>query len=278
LKDDPTTALNYPSQGNFCQKARPVASVKGDYQRQYCLSAEHTACPVFQAMNPQPLPAVMTAQSPVALASRRTVAMIGIPLLLAGAAALAFAWNVTGGRVDSNKSIPITSMGMPGAWALLTTGTKVTPTITATQESSPTDQPTACPLPSGWVSYKVTPTDSLYRLSVIYGVSVERLQEVNCLGNETILSSGQVLYVPIIPTDTPLPTRIPFIPSSTPKPPERDAAPVPPANTPVPPQPTDKPAVNDNSGKNNQDNSNKDKGKGGKDKGDNGKKGKGKNK
>jgi hypothetical protein len=57
----------------------------------------------------------------------------------------------------------------------------------------------------------------LFRLSVIYGVTVENLQNVNCMGNKTVILPGQVIYVPFLPTRTPssTPTRVPFVPTNS---------------------------------------------------------------
>jgi LysM repeat protein len=81
-----------------------------------------------------------------------------------------------------------------------------------------------CGPPPGWVYYIVQPSDTLYKLSLIYNVSVSQLQLANCLGTSTYIRVGQRLYVPfyIPPTPTftltPTATRTPtptFTPSNT---------------------------------------------------------------
>ncbi len=101
----------------------------------------------------------------------------------------------------------------------------LTPTITPTPTTTPTPylQETPCGPPAGWVLYVVRSGDTLYRLSVMLGVSQNSLMEANCLNNP-YLYAGQRLYVPFIPaapatpipTSTRTPTDAPVVPSNTP--------------------------------------------------------------
>jgi LysM repeat protein len=45
--DDEKTHFSYPSLGNFCYAALPLKSPAFERQADFCLSANHTACPVF---------------------------------------------------------------------------------------------------------------------------------------------------------------------------------------------------------------------------------------
>jgi LysM repeat protein len=86
----------------------------------------------------------------------------------------------------------------------------------------PTQTPISCGRPSGWVVYIVQPGDTLYRLSVAFGIGVGDLQQANCMGNSTLLRVGQTLYVPPWATRTPSPTFLVFptytpIPTNTPE-------------------------------------------------------------
>jgi LysM repeat protein len=86
----------------------------------------------------------------------------------------------------------------------------------------PTQTPLSCGRPPGWVVYIVQPGDTLYRLSLAYGITVGDLQRANCMGTSTLLHVGQSLYVPPWASHTPTPT-IPgvVIPTETPtNPPE----------------------------------------------------------
>ena len=92
-----------------------------------------------------------------------------------------------------------------------------------------------CGPPTGYVRrYVVQPGDNLYRIALSFGVTYQQLQRANCMGSSTTIYAGQLLWVPNIPTHTPVPgvTIIPEFPTDT-------AAPIPTftaSNTPVTPQ------------------------------------------
>jgi LysM repeat protein len=92
----------------------------------------------------------------------------------------------------------------------------VPPASTQTPVRTFTKTPWACGRPPGWVPYIVQPGDTLYHLSLIYGVSVAQLQQANCIANPNDLRVGQVLYVPYVIMPTPWPTIGPIIPTLTP--------------------------------------------------------------
>jgi LysM repeat protein len=77
---------------------------------------------------------------------------------------------------------------------------------------TPTPTPTlmktsiACGRPRYWVAYTVMPGDTLYRLSRSYGITVQQLQQANCMGSKTLIRVGQILYVPPWAAFTPTPT------------------------------------------------------------------------
>jgi len=56
LKDDPATALSFPSSHNCCFHARPVLPVKLEFQRIECLTGNHTSCEEFNRAPDTPLP------------------------------------------------------------------------------------------------------------------------------------------------------------------------------------------------------------------------------
>lgn len=66
----------------------------------------------------------------------------------------------------------------------------------------PTEDIAQCGPPAGWVFYTVQAGDTLSLLGRLFGVSVEELQLANCLGNSTLIRTGQKLYVPYVPTQT----------------------------------------------------------------------------
>lgn len=72
-----------------------------------------------------------------------------------------------------------------------------------TRTPTPPSTTVQCGPPWGWVRYSVQSGDNLFRLSLAFGVSVPQLQFANCLGSSTLIRSGQVIYVPNVPTRTP---------------------------------------------------------------------------
>lgn len=85
-----------------------------------------------------------------------------------------------------------------------------------------------CGPPAGYVKrHVVQPGDNLYRIALSYGITYPQLQRANCMGSSTTIYSGQLLWVPNIPTRTPVPgvTIIPTFTTATP------------SNTPLPQYP-----------------------------------------
>ncbi len=103
------------------------------------------------------------------------------------------------------------------------------PYSTPTATQPPVVFPTAIPCgpPPGWIVYTVQPNDNLFRLSQAFGMSMYDLQRANCMGNSTLLLAGSRIYVPNVPTRTPMATA-----TNTPAPAPR------PTQTPTRPQPT----------------------------------------
>jgi LysM repeat protein len=82
----------------------------------------------------------------------------------------------------------------------------------------PTVTVIACGPPIGWVkNHIVQRGDTLFRIALSYGTTYPQLQRANCMGSSTIIYTGQRLWVPNVPTRTPIPgiTNIPDLPTST---------------------------------------------------------------
>lgn len=76
-----------------------------------------------------------------------------------------------------------------------------------------------CGPPAGWVrNHVVQAGDNLYRIALSYGITYQKLQAANCMGSSTLIYAGQRLWVPNVPTLTPVPgvTIIPNFPTETP--------------------------------------------------------------
>jgi LysM repeat protein len=94
-----------------------------------------------------------------------------------------------------------------------------------------------CGPPAGWVkNYIVQPGDTLFRIALSYNITYPQLQRANCMGSSTIIYIGQRLWVPNIPTRTPIPgvTIIPTFPTAT-QTPLPTVTTAPPTDTELPP-------------------------------------------
>jgi LysM repeat protein len=94
-----------------------------------------------------------------------------------------------------------------------------------------------CGPPAGWVkNYIVQPGDTLFRIAVSFNITYPQLQRGNCMGSSTTIYTGQRLWVPNIPTRTPVPgvTIIPTFPTDT-QIPLPTVTTAPPTDTEVPP-------------------------------------------
>ncbi len=99
----------------------------------------------------------------------------------------------------------LTSFDLPAGYALYV---PPVPTVTVIP----------CGPPAGWVkTHIVQPGDNLYRIALSYGLTYPQLQRANCMGGSVTIYAGQRLWVPNIPTRTPVPgvTVIPNFPTAT---------------------------------------------------------------
>lgn len=270
------TRMAFPSEDNFCYKAKPAGPVDFEHQAGFCLTTQHAVCPVFLAQAAAPLPAALAfprSRRPRARLAQRSAVLLAVVLLLF----LAGFW-LNGSRLATrsmsadNSLAPVGTEGAvpftgPDAYPASSHGDP-RPNRTLSANRQPGLLATRdCPLPRGWQSYTVQPTDSIYRLSIVYAVLVETLQKANCLDNQTALLPGETFYVPVLSptatskptataTPTPTRTRSPFIGSNPTEEPgsgdDDEAQPgapvvVPtvfrPTQTNPPPTPTEKPVI-----------------------------------
>lgn len=74
-----------------------------------------------------------------------------------------------------------------------------------------------CGPPSGWVrNYVVKRGDTLFSIALSYNTTYPRLQRGNCMGGSTTIYAGQRLWVPNVPTRTPIPGITIIPPTDTP--------------------------------------------------------------
>lgn len=220
LQEDPSTALDFPSDGNRCFQSKLPRPVQAAHQQNFCLSGGHEACPLYQAAMARAVPPALVAKpAPEPKPSRLTPAMLFAPilivaLLLAGAALSRqtsltglFGQNSgvvkpasivllpvvhTGGAADQQAVVPVTGGGSQAVAGV------------------------ACPLPDGWIPYTVNPTDSLFRLSILHGITLDEIRSINCLTEDVVLLPGQVIYVPRVAAATLTPFIARVFPTSKP--------------------------------------------------------------
>ena len=97
----------------------------------------------------------------------------------------------------------------PGATTTSATSKPATAAVGAT--SVPTRiRATACGPYPGWIrSYVVQPGDTLYRIAIMHGISVDVLRRANCKSG-TVIYAGERLWVPFV---LPPPTQLTIIPT-----------------------------------------------------------------
>ena len=270
LEDDPTTILYFPSAGNYCHLVDPIAPVNLSHQQSYCLSKAHVSCPVFTSGGRGPLPDGLLASEYKPAIQRRNLFVGGLVLLF-----LIIGLGV--GALWINFSDKSSSPILPTEDIELVLDKKLTPdnftqdivTSSPTQYQTPLNSNnettesgihvTQCEHPDGWILYVVKPNDSLFRLSVVFKVSLLELHRANCLSEGTFIRAGQEIYVPNPPTSTlalsstpsetplsPTPSRTQPVslprPSATKTPrPTHIPAKKPPMTRPSPPAPTARP-------------------------------------
>jgi LysM repeat protein len=111
--------------------------------------------------------------------------------------------------------------------------------------STPSPIPTllsTCSPPPGWLPYTIRVGDSLYSIGLMVGASVIDLQLANCMGLQTDIRAGDILYVPFIPASTRTPTPVstttttvpPLLDTRTPTPPATFTQAAPATRTPTP--------------------------------------------
>lgn len=84
----------------------------------------------------------------------------------------------------------------PTVTVTLTHTSTISPTATITSSMTPDIESSDCVLPVGWMTYRVRTGDTLFRIALTTGSSVNELRQVNCLRNIDYLYVGQLLFVP----------------------------------------------------------------------------------
>ncbi len=100
----------------------------------------------------------------------------------------------------------------PTATATSTPTPTITPTATTTPTITSTPTWTPTPTPDKPFPYEVQPGDTLFDIAEKFGVDLITLMLLNGLNNDTVLTPGQEILIPLPnmepPTPTPLPTNL----------------------------------------------------------------------
>lgn len=270
LKTDPKTVLEFPSIGNHCHKAMPVAPVNAKHQEKFCLTAQYIDCPVYKRTELQRIPTRVADAQVIARRRRFLLTVVLMTVIFSVSAVAVVILRQNPGLIVAPTTQAAGLQEAVSATPSLAATDTLTPLPTLSPSPSPaqTDTPVgafrpflpttdltrqACPKPEGWVVYVYKSTDSLALLGNYYGISPMELLTANCLTSQAQLSAGDRIFVPgatitPTPTDTltptPTNTRRPVViitrtntPGGGPPPPPT------PTDTPVPPTPTDTPDI-----------------------------------
>ncbi len=96
---------------------------------------------------------------------------------------------------------------LPPTWTPTLPPTR-TPTLPPTWTPTLPPPPTNCPPPPGWLPYIVQPGDTLDGLALRVKKTSAEISQANCLATDGLLP-GLVVYLPPVPTQTPVPCGAP---------------------------------------------------------------------
>ena len=147
------------------------------------------------AHEPDIQPATPTAPVTLMAAGPSTAQPLFLPLVPDSAQATATATSLASSQATASVAAP--------------QATSSSPLPSSTPEPPATSAASSCGPPAGWLLYTVQSGDSLYRLSVAAGVSIDQLREANCLVVGGLIYTGQRLYLPRLPVPTAIPSRTP---------------------------------------------------------------------
>ncbi len=246
LKNDPKTCLIYADPRNICHHVQKKAPPKLSYQSEICLSTGwQENCVLYKDKSPEVLPPHIISSRYERMRRRKNLRLIlavsgillGVLILIL---VLQFLFNQQKQQYQSFEQQTREFLGIEP----INPSDEIPIIRTFTPQSI---AESACEIDPDWISYTVKPTDSIFRISLLYNISVETILAANCLGDETYITPHQVIYIPISPSPTPTNTatvtatkRIIVLPTATENPPKAATRP-PPTATSIPPTATNPP-------------------------------------
>jgi LysM repeat protein len=90
LHDDRFTSLAYPSDWNFCYRAKPPSSVDMSHQTEFCLGSQYVQCPIYLREKAGPLPSALRGNAYLPNSSRNLWITLLLLLLIILAAGVLF--------------------------------------------------------------------------------------------------------------------------------------------------------------------------------------------
>lgn len=156
---------------------------------------------------------------------------------------IALQYGVTVQQIVQLNNISNPNLIYVGQVLVIRSGPAPTPAPTATagptNTPAPTNTPTATPVP-GRITHTVQRGETLSRIALQYGVSVQQIVQLNNITNPNLIYPGQVLVIQEGPAPTATPTNTPR-PTDTPRPTNTPTPTRTPRPTSTQPTPTDLP-------------------------------------
>jgi len=195
-RDDPETAIWYPSLANFCYRTKPVTPIRTNYQRIYCLTATHFECKVYQNDSGHQVPFEIRGRWQKTAQSKRSkvylwvilsaIVIIGLLIWqgLSGGLSRFTGW---GDVLWGTRPIALTATGTP------------TPSIVPTLVQRTATPTSLRPSPSP-TRVVATSTPTLYSFHALENpIGIERLFIIHRILNEESLDSISEKYGTIPP-------------------------------------------------------------------------------
>ena len=215
ILDDPSTSHSFSSTWNHCFYAKAPTVPTFEHQEAFCLTAEHTSCPVYQAAKGDPFPAqlVNTVKPPPPPKNFKPLYIsIGVGILLLA---------LVGWVASTILPLPASAIALvPGQatpTARATDVTPATPTVvqaTATLEVTASISATASPEASAalietppfeipfkigdeeFILHRVKSGEGLDYLAKVYNTTLDVIQATNYLLSTPILDDSVLLIRP----------------------------------------------------------------------------------
>jgi hypothetical protein len=230
---DPATAFAYPAPANHCHHVLPATEVQLEHQRFHCLTARHTACPIYRqpaqialprrrtimppsisrpalphvtwprlgrpAVNPlPPLRRLLSSARPLAPSVLRFAAPLAVVAFLLVLFLIGWRNREALAAWLPDRREPATAQPadpLVAAVSPAVTNVRVTAT-TRPPQATPTSAPAGCAYPAGWLPVRLSSAWDIDVLARGYGLVGVELAEANCLAAGAALVAGQILYVP----------------------------------------------------------------------------------